>query len=197
MLPYRVVAFNVAGETPSNTAILVSVPAAPSNLVATAASATQVNLTWTDNASNETGFQIQRSPDGVTFTTIATVGANVVSFSDTTVAASTAYWYQIVAVNLDQRGRFQRRAAQEYGSVHCVCGGLSKHRQCRNVDGHHGGPQRKLLLSGARVQRGRLFGLGDGYCHHALESAATDAVECERHCAQLHLSESRLERYPQ
>ncbi len=35
-------------------------PAAPSNLTATAASSTQINLTWTDNASSEDGFKIER-----------------------------------------------------------------------------------------------------------------------------------------
>jgi hypothetical protein len=35
----------------------------------------------------------------VTFATINTVGANVVSYSDMTVAATTTYWYQIVAAN--------------------------------------------------------------------------------------------------
>ena len=74
-------------------------PAAPSNLVATAIAATQVNLTWMDNSGNETGFQIQRATGGGAFATIGTVGANVTSFSDLTTVATTTYSYQIVAVN--------------------------------------------------------------------------------------------------
>jgi hypothetical protein len=35
-------------------------PAAPTNLVATAVSSSQINLTWTDNSNNETGFKIER-----------------------------------------------------------------------------------------------------------------------------------------
>ena len=50
-------------------------PTAPSALTATAASASQINLAWTDNSSDETGFKIERSTDGgATWTQIATVG---------------------------------------------------------------------------------------------------------------------------
>src|SRR5262245_49296004 len=36
-------------------------PIAPSALVATAVSLSQINLTWTDSSNNESGFVIQRS----------------------------------------------------------------------------------------------------------------------------------------
>ena len=49
-------------------------PAAPTNLSATAVSSSQINLAWTDNASNESGFRIERSADGATFTEIGVVG---------------------------------------------------------------------------------------------------------------------------
>ena len=45
-------------------------PAAPTSVSATAVSSSQINLTWTDNASNESGFQIERSTDASTFTEI-------------------------------------------------------------------------------------------------------------------------------
>ena len=41
---------------------------------ATAGSSSLINLAWSDNASNETGFGIERSPDGTSFTEIATAG---------------------------------------------------------------------------------------------------------------------------
>ena len=40
--------------------------AAPSNLAATAVSTSQINLTWTDNATNETGFKIESEGDRLT-----------------------------------------------------------------------------------------------------------------------------------
>jgi len=74
-------------------------PAAPTNLTAAAISFSQINLTWNDNANNETGFKIERSPDGTTWTQIATPAANVTTYSDTGLAASTTYYYQVRAYN--------------------------------------------------------------------------------------------------
>lgn len=75
----------------------VQAPVAPSGLVAVMASATQINLTWTNNAPNATGFLIQRSTDGVNFSQIASVGAGVTTYFDTTAAAGTTYTYRILA----------------------------------------------------------------------------------------------------
>ena len=59
----------------------------------------QINLSWTDNASNETGFRIERSSDGTSFTEISTVGTNVTSYADTGLSAATQYWYRVRAYN--------------------------------------------------------------------------------------------------
>jgi titin len=74
-------------------------PAAPSNLTATATSCTNVNLAWTDNADNETGFKIERKESGGIYTEIATVTANTTTYSDTTAVAQKAYYYRAVAYN--------------------------------------------------------------------------------------------------
>jgi C1A family cysteine protease len=74
-------------------------PAAPSNLSATAVSSSQINLSWIDNANNETGYKIERSLDGATWAQIATAAANATSYSDTGMAASTTFFYQVRATN--------------------------------------------------------------------------------------------------
>ena len=74
-------------------------PNAPSNLTATATSCTNVNLAWTDNADNETGFKIERKESGGTYTEIATVTANTTTYSDTTAVAQKAYYYRVIAYN--------------------------------------------------------------------------------------------------
>jgi FtsP/CotA-like multicopper oxidase with cupredoxin domain len=82
-------------------------PAAPGNLTATLDSATpQVNLSWTDNATDETGFVVERSANGGAFTVIATLpGLDIVSYSDTNVASGDTYEYQVAATNaLGQSG---------------------------------------------------------------------------------------------
>jgi hypothetical protein len=79
-------------------------PAAPANLAGTAVSASQINLTWQDNSSNETGFTLQRSTrnaDG-TWTAWAGVGspaANATSFSNTGLVGNTTYRYRIRSCN--------------------------------------------------------------------------------------------------
>ncbi len=75
-------------------------PAAPSGLTATAASTTQINLTWTDNSSDETGFKIERKTGtGGTYAQIATVGASVTTYSNTGLAIGTNYFYRVRATN--------------------------------------------------------------------------------------------------
>src|SRR6266700_753069 len=52
-------ALPVIPVTVSTTPPPSSVPVAPSNLLATVASASQINLSWSDNSNNETGFRIE------------------------------------------------------------------------------------------------------------------------------------------
>lgn len=75
-------------------------PAAPSNLVATAASTSEIGLTWTDNSTDESSFIIGRSTtNGGPYSDIATVGANVTSFSNGGLSAGTTYYYVVRASN--------------------------------------------------------------------------------------------------
>jgi hypothetical protein len=104
---YRVRAYNTAGDSDySNIAAATtqagpSLPAAPTNLVATVVSKSQINLTWTDNADNETGFRIERCKGSTctNFSLIATVGPNVTSYANIKLTANTTYRYRIYAYN--------------------------------------------------------------------------------------------------
>ena len=77
-------------------------PAAPSNLTATTVSASQINLSWTDNSANEDGFKIERCARAscTNFAQIATVGANVKTFSNTGLTKFTSYSYRVRAYNV-------------------------------------------------------------------------------------------------
>lgn len=87
------------GEVSATTSVPTT-PAAPTDLLATAASSTAVNLTWTDNSNNETGFKIERSlVSGTGFTVIATAAANAASYIDATVVSNKTYFYRIRAAN--------------------------------------------------------------------------------------------------
>jgi hypothetical protein len=94
---YRATFDNLLVTTPDAPA--PAVPAAPSALVASAASASAINLNWTDNSTDETGFEVERSTDGVNFTQVGTVGANVTSYAATGLAASTQYTFRVRATN--------------------------------------------------------------------------------------------------
>ncbi len=74
-------------------------PVAPSNLTATPASSSQINLSWTDNSTNETGFIIQQSQNNIDFTQIAAVSSNVTTYNNSGLAPSTTYYYRVLASN--------------------------------------------------------------------------------------------------
>ncbi len=68
---------------------------APSSLSAVASSATQINLSWQDNATNESGYIIQRSLNSSSgFSEIARIAKDSLAFSDASLAAGT-YYYRV------------------------------------------------------------------------------------------------------
>jgi hypothetical protein len=74
-------------------------PAAPTDLTATAPSAGQVQLTWTDNATGEYGFYIERSEDNSNWSLIYTADADTMDYVDTSVFPDTTYHYRVQAYN--------------------------------------------------------------------------------------------------
>ena len=72
---------------------------APTTLAAVVQAGPQVLLTWHDNSNNETGFEIYRSTNSSAFSLLVTTGANVITYTDTTVVAGNYYAYKVRAVN--------------------------------------------------------------------------------------------------
>ena len=74
-------------------------PETPTEVVATASSATEINIAWTDQSDNEVGFRLKRTQDsGATWQSIAELGENTVGYSDTGLTEATTYQYKIKAV---------------------------------------------------------------------------------------------------
>lgn len=101
---YRCCAVNMVGVSFSATAVsfstLTLTPAVPSGLVGSPATSSQINLTWSDNSTNEIGFKIERKTgSGGTYAQIATVGTNTTSYANTGLSAGTQYYYRIRAYN--------------------------------------------------------------------------------------------------
>lgn len=71
----------------------------PTGLVASEIDYNQIDLVWNDNSSNEDGFSIERSADGVSgWTEIDTVATNVEAYSDTGLSEHTTYYYRVRAI---------------------------------------------------------------------------------------------------
>ena len=115
---YRVRATNWAGASAySNVADATTpaLPLAPSNLVATFATLTRVDLSWQDNSDDEAGFKIERQVAGSgTWSQIATDVANTTSFADTTVIAGTPYSYRVRAYNWKGDSLYSNEADADY-----------------------------------------------------------------------------------
>ncbi|WP_461482674.1 M4 family metallopeptidase [Porticoccus sp.] len=87
-------------------------PAEPNGLSASAVSHSQINLSWTDNSDNEDGFRIERASGGGSFAVVGSVGANVTSYSDSSLDADTAYSYRVMAFsNSDGDSGYSNTAA--------------------------------------------------------------------------------------
>lgn len=101
---YRVRAYGSAGDSSYSdeaSAITLGVPAAPGGLTATRSSNSRIDLSWSDNSINETGFKIDRKlGSGGTYAEIATVAANVTSFPNTGLPDGTVYYYRVRAYNV-------------------------------------------------------------------------------------------------
>ena len=76
----------------------LAAPAAPTGLSATSSTPGQVQLAWTDAATTETGYRIERSTSATTgFTPIAWLNAGSTSYTDTGLPENATYYYRVVA----------------------------------------------------------------------------------------------------
>jgi hypothetical protein len=101
---YRVKAYNSLRQSSySNEATIttdvVALPATPGDVRATVVSGSRVDVSWHDRSHNEDGFRVDRRAGGGAFAFLASVGANVTGYADTTVVAYTTYTYRVRAFN--------------------------------------------------------------------------------------------------
>jgi hypothetical protein len=72
---------------------------APSELNATAVATNQINLSWTDNSGNETGFRVESKTGTGVFGLLTNLSANATSYSHLNLAAGSTYTYRVQAFN--------------------------------------------------------------------------------------------------
>ena len=115
---YRVVAWNAAGETPSDPILVTfAAPDAPTNVVGTSGTAGgSVNLSWTapanDGGSPITGYEIQKSPatGSPVWTSAGSVG-NATSTTVTGLTQNASYIFRVQAVNAVGNGAWSDPSA--------------------------------------------------------------------------------------
>jgi YVTN family beta-propeller protein len=94
-----------------------TVPEAPTDLVAETASASEINLSWTDNSDDENGFTIERTTYGGIYSRIDIVGPDVTSYTDSELDSYRTYYYRVNAYNdagySDYTGQVQATTLQE------------------------------------------------------------------------------------
>lgn len=76
-------------------------PAAPTGLLATAASRSSIRLTWTNTTTDQTSLQVERCKGAgcTTFTRVATLAGTTTSYLNTGLSSRTTYTYRVRAVN--------------------------------------------------------------------------------------------------
>jgi hypothetical protein len=102
------------------------------DLVATGSSDSQIDLTWSDVATGETGYEVWSSSDFISWTLIATTSADAVSYSNTGLTAETPYAYKIRAVDTDDKGVWSNIALGSTESVVAAQSGIAYQYQQNN-----------------------------------------------------------------
>ncbi|MDR3632767.1 MAG: DUF4082 domain-containing protein [Isosphaeraceae bacterium] len=98
-----------AGLSATQSGITVS-PAAPTNLTATAVSSSQINLSWTAAAGGATGYLVQSSLNGSTWTQLGTTAAGVTTYQVTGLAAGTTYEFRVQATGASTGSAYSNTA---------------------------------------------------------------------------------------
>ena len=99
----------------------ITIPEAPTNLIANTTSSSQIELTWKDNSANESKFKIERKTGSEEYTLLSTTGKDLNSFVDKNLAENTTYFYKVYAVNsLDEASSKSNEASAQTKGVPLV-----------------------------------------------------------------------------
>jgi N-acetylneuraminic acid mutarotase len=82
-----------------STSSLWASPAAPTGLDISSAAGSSIILEWIDNSSDESGFRIYRSTDGVSFKAHNAVSSNATNYTDRRLVNGRTYYYRVASFN--------------------------------------------------------------------------------------------------
>ncbi len=110
---YRVVAFNLAGDSEFSNMVKLRTPdelidlPAPTSLAIRDITSSSISMSWQDNSDNEDGFAVECSTDGAqTFTVLRKTGSNQTTYTHTQLSPDTTYFYRVRAFMGDQTSEF-------------------------------------------------------------------------------------------
>jgi hypothetical protein len=87
-----------------------SPPAAPSDLAALTVSSSEIDLDWTDNATDETAVEVWMSEDGGAYALADTLATNATTYSASGLSPATDYAFKVRAVNGDGESAYSNIA---------------------------------------------------------------------------------------
>ena len=108
----------------------MSPPVAPSGLSASVDSTTSIAVGWSDNSSDEDGFELERSTDGTSFSLLVTASANQTSHLDVGLTPGQTYYYRVRAFNANGNSSYSDTDSATPGSNDDVA------QSENNVDGN-------------------------------------------------------------
>lgn len=158
-----------------------TIPAAPSGLSASANGPESIDVSWLDNSNDEDNFVLQSSPDGSSWSNLATLGANVTSHTDNGLSPESTHHYRVQASNSAGASAFSNTGSATTtplpssiedvanGEV-LIAGNVNGSYTATNADGgsvqtitevHSGGPKRSRKQSYEHAWTFDVFG-GNG-----------------------------------
>jgi hypothetical protein len=90
--------------------------AAPAAFTATAVATNQINLAWTDQTTNETGYVVDRSPDNSTWARVVLTSVNATNYSNTGLATNRLYYYRVAVTNADGLSAYSFASARTWSA---------------------------------------------------------------------------------
>ncbi|MFZ4521286.1 MAG: DUF7594 domain-containing protein [Bacteroidales bacterium] len=155
----------------------ITVPLAPTGLLATPVSVSQIDLSWIDNATNESGYKIESRTGQNAFSEVASVGSGFTSWSNTGLPISTNVTYRVYAYNLAGNSAYSNEASATTLSPGIITyyvdatggndlnNGLSPSaawKTLTKVNGITFMPGSRILFKAGEVWTGRLYPKGSG-----------------------------------
>jgi hypothetical protein len=153
-------------------------PNAPGSLTASLAGSS-AQLGWTDNATTENGFLVERSLNSLTgYSQVASLPANTTSYTDNGVSPSTTYYYRVAAYNGSGNSAYSNTAFVTTGSTPPpVTGGLIASWPLDNSGSDISGNNHNLtLFNGATYSTDKQRGTNSLSLDGVNDYASSDAI---------------------